>query len=152
MRRRKLIAAVVGLAVLVVVGAFVLWPQTDQGDRITRENYNYIKIGMSRAEVEAILGPAGDYATGSLRFAGPTLRVFSGEPSPPSEYVLSVRDAEGYDIVRWRNDTGILTVYFDRTGQVFTKGFFHVERVEQGPLDNLLWRAKRLWRRWFPPR
>jgi hypothetical protein len=25
-----------------------------------------------------------------------------------------------------------------------------VKRVEQGPLANLLWRAKRQWHRWFP--
>jgi hypothetical protein len=146
MRRRKLLVALGGLAVLVAVGVFVLWPQAHP---VTEENFGRITVGMGRAEVDAIVGPAGDYATGPLRFAGPTLMVFSGEPSPPSEYVLSVRDAKGHDIVQWRNDRGILTVYFDRAGQVYTKGFLHVERVEQDPLDNLLWRARRLWRKWF---
>jgi hypothetical protein len=49
MRRRKRLA-VVGLAVLVAVGALVLWPRPD---RITRENGDRIKDGMSRAEVGA---------------------------------------------------------------------------------------------------
>ncbi len=30
------------------------------------------------------------------------------------------------------------------------KGFVNLKRVEQGPLDNLLWRVKQQWRRWFP--
>ena len=62
MRRRKLIA-LAGLAVLVAAGAFVLWPRPD---RITRANYDRIRMGMSRAEVEAILGPPGDYTTGPV--------------------------------------------------------------------------------------
>ena len=59
MRRRKLIAAVG----LVAVGAFVMWPRMD---RITRENFDRISKGMSRAEVEAILGPPGDYSGGPV--------------------------------------------------------------------------------------
>jgi hypothetical protein len=53
MRRRKLLGAVAGLAVLVAVGVFALWPRTE---RVTRENFDRIKEGMSRAEVEAIHG------------------------------------------------------------------------------------------------
>jgi hypothetical protein len=59
MRRRKLLAALVGLAVLVAVGVVVLWPRL-QRDRIIRANsecFHYI----SRALVEAILGPAADF-------------------------------------------------------------------------------------------
>jgi hypothetical protein len=57
LRRRQLLVALAVLAVLVAVGLFVLWPRLD---RITDENFNRIQEGMSRAEVEAILGPPGD--------------------------------------------------------------------------------------------
>jgi hypothetical protein len=64
MRRRKLLVALVGLAVVVAAGAVVLWPQAAPPSRVTRENYDCIQEGMTRAEVEAILGPPGDYRTG----------------------------------------------------------------------------------------
>jgi outer membrane protein assembly factor BamE (lipoprotein component of BamABCDE complex) len=59
-QRRKLLLALAGLA-LVVAGTFVLWPRAN---RITRENFDHIEKGMSRAQVESILGPPGDYRTG----------------------------------------------------------------------------------------
>jgi hypothetical protein len=62
MRRRTLLVALAGLPVVVAAGAVVLWPRTPS--RITLENCNRIREGMSRAEVEAILGPPGDYRTG----------------------------------------------------------------------------------------
>ena len=56
MRRRTLLVALVGMAVVTAVGAVVLWLRTDS---ITRSNYDSIKEGMSRTEVETILGPPG---------------------------------------------------------------------------------------------
>jgi hypothetical protein len=60
MRRRKLLAALAGLAVVVAVGAVGLWPQSD---RVTREIFDRLRVGMPRAEVEAILGPPAVYST-----------------------------------------------------------------------------------------
>jgi hypothetical protein len=48
MRRRTLLVALAGLAVVVAVGAIVLWPR--QSLRITCENCDRIREGMSRAE------------------------------------------------------------------------------------------------------
>ncbi len=60
MRRHKWkLLAVAGLA-LASVAAFALWPRPN---RFTREDYDRIHKGMTRAEVEAILGPPGDYTT-----------------------------------------------------------------------------------------
>jgi hypothetical protein len=50
----------------------------------------------------------------------------------------------------WLTDTGWYTVTFDDDGKVETRGFGSGTRVTQGPLDNLIWRAKRQWHRWFP--
>jgi hypothetical protein len=50
-----------GLAVVVAVGVVVLWPRAD---RITKENLGRIRLGMSAAEVEVVLGPPGDYRSG----------------------------------------------------------------------------------------
>jgi hypothetical protein len=62
MRRKKLLAALAVLAVVLAAGAFVLWPPPE---RVTWENFERISVGMSRADVVAILdGPPGDYTTG----------------------------------------------------------------------------------------
>ena len=52
--------ALAGLAVVVAVGAVVLWPRADW---ITRENCDRIHEGTTLEEAAAILGPPGDYRT-----------------------------------------------------------------------------------------
>jgi hypothetical protein len=138
MRRPTLLVALAGLAVVVAVGVVVLWPRQN---RITQENFDRIREGMSLAEVEAILGPPGDYRTGPTAYeeVGPT---------------------EEYDPTRmeWWTDTLLIDIDFDETGPLERGGTQRAAkawvdpctRVPQGPLDNLLWRAKRQWHRWFP--
>jgi hypothetical protein len=73
MRRRKPQWVGAGLVVaLLTAGAFVAWPRPD---RITRENFDRIQLEMGQAEVEAILGPPGDYTTGPVRLP-------SDDPAP----------------------------------------------------------------------
>jgi SmpA / OmlA family len=164
MRRRILLAA---LAVLVVAGAFELWASW-RPNPITQENYARIQEGMSRAEVEAILGPPADYTTGPLTYAGSTLKdlVPGYEWFPSGEYVASEPIGEGYYKVRWQyvlrepigevyyrvqwqNDTAIVAVIFDATDYARVKDLFHVERISYFHAGWLEWRAKRLWHRLF---
>jgi hypothetical protein len=140
MRRRKLIA-LAGLAVLVAVGAFVLWPRPD---RITEENYQRIQEGMSRAEVEAILGPPGDHRTGAT-YTYPQIGtgVFSAKD-------LFFVFATGPAWPVWKGDAVEIQIQLNDSGHATHKGRLTAHRIEQTPLDNLLWRAKRQWRKWFP--
>jgi hypothetical protein len=133
MRRRKLLAAVaLGVLALVAVGAIALWPQPS---RITDENFDCIHKGMTRAEVEAILGPPGDYTTGPVNY-----------DTRPPVYFLSPDGSVAF----WNSDMAYAHVLFDASGKV-EEIFFHPGRPQdQGPLANLLWRAKRQWERWFP--
>src|ERR1700722_18546676 len=112
MRRRKLLAVLV--LALVVVGAFMAWlrPQS----RITEENFNRVGEGMTLQQVEALLGPAGDFRTGPADartwrlvdtgkygiFCTPDVR------SPPGMggTVMSV----GYRQIEWKTDTAHVTV------------------------------------------
>ena len=78
---------------------------------ITEENFDRIKEGISRAEVESILGgPPGDYTTGPTITAdsvgGPLLRQASGPE------ILSAQ---------WTSDTAIVWVLFDTSGLVVAK-------------------------------
>jgi hypothetical protein len=166
MRRRKLVAVVVGLAVLFAAGAFVLWPRED---RITRENFNRIREGTTRAEVESILGgPPGDYRTIRTEDAGEGPAAWAGDLDWYAARRASHAGASGYsplDSVEHDpdlpNDAPLLGTWFGNEGYVLIvfvsdavdvdgKNFYRTVNKDNSPLDNLLWRAKCLWHRWFP--
>ena len=147
MRRRKVLVvlaglavALAGLAVGVTAGAFMLWPRPS---RVTRENFERIKKGMSRAEVEAILGPPGDSTTGPLYSASPLYSAIHGSIVDPAVERANHRDT-------WATDEACAVVGFGADGEAMELRFTSCTRATQDPLDNLLWRAKRQWHRWFP--
>src|SRR5262249_14859791 len=99
--------------------------------------------GMSRAEVEAILGPPGDYRTGPVWYED--LGIVDGLTVP----------LENEFGARWYGDKAASYVFFTQSGCVedwkrVDQNWLRGRRVDQSPLDNLLWRAKRQWRKWFP--
>lgn len=146
MRRRTLWwgAAGLGLVALLAAGAVLAWPRAN---RITRENSDRIagiNLGrlnangghMSRAEVEAILGPPGDYRSGPTR--------------PEYEQIFFYWGGiTGWVDYSWECDTGTIAARFydDRLSGI---EFKPMQKVPQSALDALLWRAKRQWHRWFP--
>jgi hypothetical protein len=149
MRRRKLVAAVVGLAALVAVGTFVLRP--GPSSRITRENLDRIQDGMSLQEVEAILGPRGDYRTGPTKEL-PWWVTMTDRPLVDAEVAALWEGrtlGDGGRQHTWQGDGGELWLLLGPEG-VRAKNFMATEKAPQSALDNLLWRAKRQWRRWFP--
>jgi hypothetical protein len=136
MRRQKLLVALAGLAVVGAAGAVVLWPRPD---RITRENYDRIRVGMSRAEVYTVLGPPGEYSTGDAKA--------SGLPEPP---MLTEDLRQAISLEEWFGDRAAIGVYFDGAGNVTSARCWLLKPIDHGPLGNLLWRLKH-WRRWFTP-
>ena len=129
MRRRTLLVVLAGLAVVVAAGLVVLWPCAD---RITVQNYNRIRVGMSRVEVECILGPPGDYTT------HPTYGYVGSGPWEPRPGEKS-----------WKADEAVIEVQFDGTNKVVDMSFSgNVARPANGS-EVLLWYAKRQWRRWL---
>ena len=134
MRRRKLIVVLV----VVVFGAFVLLPGPG---RITPVNYARIQPGMSRAEVEAILGPPGDYRT----------RDSEQDTDLDLSDMAIVGSIDLHQAYIWASDQAVVLAAFDETEKFVGGGCVKPSGiVHKGPLDNLLWRAKRLWQRWFP--
>lgn len=140
MRGRKLrwtVAA--GLVLLAGIAAVVLWPRPS---RVTPENYERIRDGMTRAEVEAILGPPGNYTTAPVvyRFgANGTFPAPEGNPPP------SIDNA-----AFWWSDVVVILVDFGEAGLVTRKYDFPAGFVEPDPVKNLLWRVKRQWRKLSP--
>jgi hypothetical protein len=144
MRRRKLIAAVaIGMLALVAVGAFaLLWPWSETASRITSENYARIHYRMSRAEVEAVLGPPGDYRT------GPTAKRTKLENDA---MWMSMQWVQNTSI--WIADAAEIRVHYgrysqDAEGAVGATGF--ALEPETSFFVIARWRAERQWRRWFP--
>jgi hypothetical protein len=147
-RRRKLLVVLAGLAV--VICAAVVLALRPQPDRVTRENFDRITECLNRAEVEAILGPPGDYRT------VPT----DPDRLNPNVVIVSKFPWSEKDWACWQGDAGEGWVFFGKETGTVRVGVFSqsswedkdvlIVKVKQGPLDNLLWRAKRQWRRWFP--
>jgi hypothetical protein len=81
--------ALVGLAVVVAAGAVVLWPRPE---RIAWERFDRIHYGMTRAEVESVLGPAGDYRT---RSSTTRWNFSQGEAPSPQEPAIPLRKTAG---------------------------------------------------------
>jgi hypothetical protein len=126
-------------AVLAGASVFVLWPQPSQ---VTRENYDRIRVGMSRAEVEAILGPPGDYRTGDTE---PDRDAADGQ-----EIHVGPDDPTLYDVqVDWRGDRARVSVVLSPAGRVAIKCYTASRPVDHGSLENLLWRLRRQWRQSF---
>jgi hypothetical protein len=155
-RRRKLLVALACLAVVVGAGVVVLWPRSSS--RITRENFARIKEGMSRGQVEAILGAPGDYRTGTGEDLAAGSEGWSWYPEDESvrdgDWLVvepdgSMMDSLGQRYV-WVSDTAQIQLRFSEDGPLIDRSFYPRRRLYQPPLDNLLWRAKRQWHRWFP--
>lgn len=120
MRTLKLRRMLAGLALtlLLAVGAFALWPRTAAAPGITKENFDRIKAGTSRTEVEAILrGPPRNCTTKRTAFELlPTaLDVFAPSPGPPSV---------------WEGDGGMIQVFFDDSGRATAKTFHGIRQAD----------------------
>jgi hypothetical protein len=131
MRRRKLLVALAGLAVVVAAGVVLLWPLPQPAVRVTPEKYDRIGNDVTTvAEIEALLGgPPGDYTTG-----------------PTDESSVSL--GSGARIVGWYTDDGHIVVQADADGRVEGVGFMPPKKAS-GVVNTLHWRVMRLWRRLF---
>ena len=135
MRRRTLLVVLAGLAVVVAAVILLRLPR----DPITWKNFDRILKGMTRAEVEAILGPP------NLTWDGlNNLQEEDFEPIPAiqpwgQETDLSPPNEENGDF--WLGNAGALAVTFEDDRAVWKAW-----RPHAGPLTRL----RRQWHRWFP--
>jgi hypothetical protein len=110
---------VAGLA-LVALAAFMPWPRPNRvtpenlPNGITPETFDRIKDGMTRSEVEAILGPPGDYTTGDPIHAISMIGI-------------------GDDDLCWDTDVALVLVGFDKAGRVYRRQYHPVLSVR--PLE-----------------
>jgi hypothetical protein len=125
MRKRLLILAGVALALAVIVPAaleFHAYRQKLARSRlIDREHCDRIKVGMSRAEVEDILGgPPGDYHT---------VNVGNGWTGAVGDCVF----VDGDTVRTWVGHEGVISVEFDEQGRAKWLAFEEASRPPPSP-------------------
>jgi hypothetical protein len=114
-RKRLLVLAGFALAAAVTVPASLLHHAYRQklarGRLITWEYYRGVKLGMSQAEVEAVLGgPPGDFRTERVFYTD----YFEVGFSPQD--VVARRES-------WYGNDGQISLGFDEQGRVLRRGF-----------------------------
>jgi hypothetical protein len=142
MRRRKLLVALAGLAAVVAAGVVVLWPPKDPASRITQENFERIKPGMTMAEVTAMLGPPGDYKTPLF----PSRVSYRDGPT----FGSMMTPADGPKRVEiWDSDMAFVSIEVDSSDTVRWGAFAPQPVPNDSILNKALGWAKRQWHRWF---
>jgi hypothetical protein len=139
-RRLRWGLVIMALVLAVTAVAVVLWPEMPS--RITRENYDRIRVGMRRSEVEAILGPPGDYRTGENE---PDDSLPKGQT-----WTLFGRHPHRSQRLMWNTDTACAEMDTDEAGLVLGGVFVAVRRKDDSAIGRAVWQAKRQWHRWFP--
>jgi hypothetical protein len=142
MRSRKLrwVLVLAGLFVALAAGMVALWPRSFQ---ITEENCDQIREGLSRAEVEAILGaPPDDYRSAPSWLDDLT--------EPNFQRLQSDFRSQGFAFERWHTDDVYLSIVFDPEGRVVDETHCRPAYEPKGLFDTVRWRAKRQWHRLFP--
>jgi hypothetical protein len=115
---------------------------------IPQDILDRINAGMNRSDIEDIIGsPPGDYRS------GPVVEI------PRATYgidwedeVRGMVDVSSLPTYEWETDRAKLELTFLKSGRVATGSLTEVRRKHIGPLDMLVWRIERLWRRWFASR
>ncbi len=136
MRKRwRWVVAWLAIGPVVALAAFVLWPRPTG---VKWKQLDRIRRGMTLGEVEAIVGPPGNYQTGpstlDLTFSDPTTQAHRRWGNPA---------------VIWASDEAHALIEFDNSGRVSEWSFIATEKTSPSAGRDTLWRAKRLWRRLF---
>jgi hypothetical protein len=120
------------------------------GSPINRENFEKIKLGMTKKEVEEILGPAGDHSSGPLAADVSPDEIWKEWKDKPEDFAEGILN--GYrkswssffwrqGVTEWASDTGIIQVIWDWNGKVENTNFLDARPRLVTPLDRI--------RRWF---
>lgn len=159
--RKTRLIAIAGVGLVAVI-AFIA---SNRRAGITEETFDRIQPDMTRAEVEAILGPPGDYTTEPSDEEFPPLEEVEHyyyapqcrirpESSPGfislSSGVAIVSPRPNQTI--WKDDNGTLSVVFDQDDTVEMVEYSTYDGQHHGLLDRVVRLFQRQSPRWLPGR
>jgi hypothetical protein len=100
------------MAVVGLLTGWLFWP-APSGVRFTRAQYNRIRLEMTRAEVETILGMApGYYGDSDAEYEGPVYEETDGDMGAAYEALAaSGVTPDGPAQVDWSSDSGSVSVW-----------------------------------------
>jgi hypothetical protein len=132
-KRRQLLVALVAVAGLTLLAG---WWYFVRPPGINRRGFDRIRTGMSRPEVEALLGgPPGDYTVRS--------RAPGESCAHPLECVSPETDVSNYRSEAWTDGERTVCVYFHAGGTVADK-----EYMDFSLPPPTLWERVRRWLGW----
>jgi hypothetical protein len=131
---------IVSLFLLPTVFVFLLtifWFRSNPGvstDRINLENFNRLRGGMSKKDVERILGgPPGDYTRSRVKLSPAVIWIRNGK-----EYAFPTREGEDWTKgAIWLGNEAAIKVEFDSDGQVILMDYRLVGPVENSFMENI---------------
>jgi outer membrane protein assembly factor BamE (lipoprotein component of BamABCDE complex) len=132
-RRRSAVRKKLGVVVVLLTVVTGSWFLTrPRPHRINQEGFDRITDGMTRQEVEEVLGrPPGDYTD---------RRDYPGEVHFP--ITLGWDDTTSmYSSDEWVSDQGRIVVYFDQAGMIREKQFYSVDHLSERPWTERVRRA-----------
>jgi hypothetical protein len=130
---RLLLFGLTAAVLAIMLAAWALWPRT----AITRENADKIRMGMTLAEVEAILGgPARDESTASLTDDNLDMELV-GIPEILFDATCDGEMVPASNRKLWISDSVVVRVCFDAEGRALCNESVPVRRAELSPLDRL---------------
>jgi hypothetical protein len=132
MRRQKRLVILAALALVLTAWSFAVMPPRYY---VSGSDFEKVHVGMSRRQVEDLLGPPGDYRTARTLLDLDTVNY---------ELETSLTPAG------WVGDHWLWVVGFDDDDRVMQRLMWDANPVPQGRSENLIWRTKRQWYRWFP--
>jgi hypothetical protein len=140
MRGHRLRWVLATLTAAFVVLAVAPWPRT-QADRFPREKFDRIQRSMPLADVNAILGPPGDYTTVPPALSEPRVVgvAWTGDSSKRNELPYHA----------WLDDSAAIWVGFEDAGGVAYAEYFENVGRQRGILLNLLGWLKERCRSWL---
>jgi hypothetical protein len=130
-KHKRILAAV---ALLAIAAGSMLWIAIHRSHRISEANCQRIHEGMSRTEVERLLGKPGNYSTRFIVYHDGGYRSLELEYLYPQE--------------SWIGDEASIVVTFDRQGHVSEASSWPVTVLHVGFFESLQWRIRRLWELW----
>lgn len=141
--RRFLLLSLAAVLVGLAVGTWALW-SLRADTAITRQSFARIRDGMSREQVEAILGgPPRDESTGPVKWdpfegwEGPDRDRMTPEEPQQADFEFFREPLAGGQPVEWISDTVMIQAYFRPDGRLLERTCYPACRSPESPFERI---------------